>query len=66
MAPCCTSCAGAVNPQAVIDQINALGYGLTIGIQTRIDSRAQPMSPRQRGVMRRCWRVGIERRKAPQ
>jgi RHH-type proline utilization regulon transcriptional repressor/proline dehydrogenase/delta 1-pyrroline-5-carboxylate dehydrogenase len=28
------------DPQAVIDQINALGYGLTLGIQTRIDSRA--------------------------
>jgi RHH-type proline utilization regulon transcriptional repressor/proline dehydrogenase/delta 1-pyrroline-5-carboxylate dehydrogenase len=31
-------------PQAVIDQINALGYGLTIGIQTRIDSRAQALA----------------------
>ena len=29
------------DPAAVIAQINALGYGLTIGIQTRIDSRAQ-------------------------
>ena len=28
------------NPQQVIDDINALGYGLTLGIQTRIDSRA--------------------------
>jgi RHH-type proline utilization regulon transcriptional repressor/proline dehydrogenase/delta 1-pyrroline-5-carboxylate dehydrogenase len=27
-------------PEAVIAQINALGYGLTLGIQTRIDSRA--------------------------
>ncbi|MES2977868.1 MAG: L-glutamate gamma-semialdehyde dehydrogenase [Pseudomonadota bacterium] len=27
-------------PEAVIGQINALGYGLTLGIQTRIDSRA--------------------------
>jgi RHH-type transcriptional regulator, proline utilization regulon repressor / proline dehydrogenase / delta 1-pyrroline-5-carboxylate dehydrogenase len=27
-------------PQQVIDEINALGYGLTLGIQTRIDSRA--------------------------
>ena len=25
----------------VVEQINALGYGLTLGIQTRIDSRAQ-------------------------
>ncbi len=29
---------------AVIDQINLLGYGLTLGIQTRIDSRAQAMA----------------------
>jgi RHH-type proline utilization regulon transcriptional repressor/proline dehydrogenase/delta 1-pyrroline-5-carboxylate dehydrogenase len=29
------------DPDAVIAQINALGYGLTLGIQTRIDSRAQ-------------------------
>lgn len=28
------------NPRAVLAQINALGYGLTLGIQTRIDSRA--------------------------
>jgi len=28
----------------VIDQINALAYGLTIGIQTRIDSRAQALA----------------------
>jgi RHH-type proline utilization regulon transcriptional repressor/proline dehydrogenase/delta 1-pyrroline-5-carboxylate dehydrogenase len=27
-------------PTEVIAQINALGYGLTLGIQTRIDSRA--------------------------
>lgn len=27
-------------PGAVIERINALGYGLTLGIQTRIDSRA--------------------------
>jgi RHH-type proline utilization regulon transcriptional repressor/proline dehydrogenase/delta 1-pyrroline-5-carboxylate dehydrogenase len=40
-ARCCTSCAGAATRLAVIDQINALGYGLTLGIQTRIDSRAQ-------------------------
>jgi RHH-type proline utilization regulon transcriptional repressor/proline dehydrogenase/delta 1-pyrroline-5-carboxylate dehydrogenase len=32
------------DPLAVIDQINALGYGLTIGIQTRIDSRAQALA----------------------
>ncbi|MDP2370876.1 L-glutamate gamma-semialdehyde dehydrogenase [Rhodoferax sp.] len=34
------------DPLEVIDQINALGYGLTIGIQTRIDSRAQAMAHR--------------------
>ncbi|QHE77995.1 L-glutamate gamma-semialdehyde dehydrogenase [Hydrogenophaga sp. PBL-H3] len=28
------------DPMAVVQQINALGYGLTLGIQTRIDSRA--------------------------
>ncbi len=31
----------AGDPALVIEQINALGYGLTLGIQTRIDSRAQ-------------------------
>ncbi len=36
----------ASDPQAVIDQINALGYGLTLGIQTRIDSRAQALAAR--------------------
>ena len=33
-------------PAAVIDQINELGYGLTLGIQTRIDSRAQALAAR--------------------
>jgi RHH-type proline utilization regulon transcriptional repressor/proline dehydrogenase/delta 1-pyrroline-5-carboxylate dehydrogenase len=33
-------------PQAVIDQVNALGWGLTLGIQTRIDSRAQALAAR--------------------
>ena len=33
-------------PALVIDQINALGYGLTLGIQTRIDSRAQQLAAR--------------------
>ena len=28
----------------MIAQINALGYGLTLGIQTRIDSRAQALA----------------------
>ena len=32
------------DPLDVITQINALGYGLTIGIQTRIDSRAQALA----------------------
>ena len=32
------------DPQQVIHQINALGYGLTLGIQTRIDSRAQQLA----------------------
>jgi RHH-type transcriptional regulator, proline utilization regulon repressor / proline dehydrogenase / delta 1-pyrroline-5-carboxylate dehydrogenase len=31
-------------PEAVIAQINALGYGLTFGVQTRIDSRAQALA----------------------
>jgi len=30
--------------QQVIDQVNALGYGLTLGLQTRIDSRAQALA----------------------
>ena len=32
------------DPMAVIERINALGYGLTLGIQTRIDSRAQALA----------------------
>ncbi len=31
----------ATDVDAVVRQINALGYGLTLGVQTRIDSRAQ-------------------------
>ncbi|TFH75949.1 bifunctional proline dehydrogenase/L-glutamate gamma-semialdehyde dehydrogenase PutA [Gammaproteobacteria bacterium LSUCC0112] len=31
-------------PEEVITQINALGYGLTMGIQSRIDSRAQRLA----------------------
>jgi RHH-type proline utilization regulon transcriptional repressor/proline dehydrogenase/delta 1-pyrroline-5-carboxylate dehydrogenase len=34
------------DPQVVIDQVNALGYGLTLGIQTRIDSRALALAAR--------------------
>jgi RHH-type transcriptional regulator, proline utilization regulon repressor / proline dehydrogenase / delta 1-pyrroline-5-carboxylate dehydrogenase len=33
---------------AVVDQINALGYGLTLGVQTRIDSRAERIADRAR------------------
>jgi RHH-type proline utilization regulon transcriptional repressor/proline dehydrogenase/delta 1-pyrroline-5-carboxylate dehydrogenase len=33
---------------AVIEQINALGYGLTLGIQTRIDSRALRLAEKAR------------------
>ncbi|MGE5117584.1 MAG: L-glutamate gamma-semialdehyde dehydrogenase [Betaproteobacteria bacterium] len=33
---------------AVIDQVNALGYGLTLGVQTRIDSRALRLAERAR------------------
>jgi len=32
------------DPADVMAQINALGYGLTLGIQTRIDSRAQALA----------------------
>ncbi len=32
------------DPMAVIGEINKLGYGLTLGIQTRIDSRAQALA----------------------
>ena len=34
--------------EAVIDRINALGYGLTLGVQTRIDGRAQHIARRAR------------------
>ena len=32
------------DPLALVTQINALGYGLTLGVQTRIDSRAQAIA----------------------
>lgn len=35
-------------PDAVVQRINALGYGLTFGIQTRIDSRAQRLAAQAR------------------
>jgi len=30
--------------EALVEQINALGYGLTLGVQTRIDTRAQAIA----------------------
>jgi RHH-type proline utilization regulon transcriptional repressor/proline dehydrogenase/delta 1-pyrroline-5-carboxylate dehydrogenase len=32
----------------VVDEVNKLGYGLTLGVQTRIDSRAQRIADRAR------------------
>jgi RHH-type proline utilization regulon transcriptional repressor/proline dehydrogenase/delta 1-pyrroline-5-carboxylate dehydrogenase len=32
------------DPMQVIEQLNEVGYGLTLGIQTRIDSRAQALA----------------------
>jgi RHH-type proline utilization regulon transcriptional repressor/proline dehydrogenase/delta 1-pyrroline-5-carboxylate dehydrogenase len=32
------------DPKKVIDEVNALGYGLTLGIQSRIDTRAQMLA----------------------
>jgi RHH-type proline utilization regulon transcriptional repressor/proline dehydrogenase/delta 1-pyrroline-5-carboxylate dehydrogenase len=32
------------DPREVIDAINGMGYGLTLGIQTRIDSRAEALA----------------------
>src|SRR4030095_15298090 len=39
---------GSGDAEAVIEQVNALGYGLTLGIQSRIDSRALRMAERAR------------------
>ncbi len=36
------------DPGAVVDQVNALGWGLTLGLQTRIDSRARSLAARAR------------------
>jgi RHH-type proline utilization regulon transcriptional repressor/proline dehydrogenase/delta 1-pyrroline-5-carboxylate dehydrogenase len=36
------------DPAAVIEQINALGFGLTLGLHTRIDSRALALAARAR------------------
>ncbi len=47
--PCSTSCAGAVTSSSrLIDAINALGYGLTHGIHTRIDETAAAILARIR------------------
>jgi RHH-type transcriptional regulator, proline utilization regulon repressor / proline dehydrogenase / delta 1-pyrroline-5-carboxylate dehydrogenase len=43
-APVLHICRYSGDPHAIIEQINALGYGLTLGIQTRIDSRAQQLA----------------------
>jgi RHH-type transcriptional regulator, proline utilization regulon repressor / proline dehydrogenase / delta 1-pyrroline-5-carboxylate dehydrogenase len=32
------------DPKAVIEEVNSLGYGLTLGIQTRIDTRAKALA----------------------
>lgn len=32
------------DPEAVVEKVNGLGYGLTMGIQTRIDSRADKLA----------------------
>ena len=37
-------CPGLETPEAVVQAINGLGYGLTFGIQTRIDSRAHALA----------------------
>jgi RHH-type proline utilization regulon transcriptional repressor/proline dehydrogenase/delta 1-pyrroline-5-carboxylate dehydrogenase len=44
------------DPQKVIDDVNALGYGLTLGIQSRIDTRATALACRAR-----CGNVYINR-----
>jgi RHH-type proline utilization regulon transcriptional repressor/proline dehydrogenase/delta 1-pyrroline-5-carboxylate dehydrogenase len=44
------------DPQAVIDAVNELGFGLTLGIQTRIDTRAQALACRAH-----CGNVYINR-----
>jgi RHH-type proline utilization regulon transcriptional repressor/proline dehydrogenase/delta 1-pyrroline-5-carboxylate dehydrogenase len=34
--------------EPLVDSINALGFGLTLGVQTRIDSRAERIAARAR------------------
>lgn len=36
------------DPEKLVDEINAIGYGLTLGIHTRIDRRAQALARRAR------------------
>jgi len=38
----------APDVDALVEQINALGYGLTLGVQTRIDTRARRIAERAR------------------
>ncbi len=38
----------AADLDAMIDQVNALGYGLTLGVQTRIDATARRIAARAR------------------
>lgn len=44
LAPSCRWYAGAATSADVIAQVNAMGCGLTLGVQTRIDSRAQALA----------------------
>jgi len=36
------------DPQAILQAVNRLGYGLTLGVQTRIDSRAEALAANAR------------------
>jgi delta 1-pyrroline-5-carboxylate dehydrogenase len=38
----------APDVDALVEQVNALGYGLTLGVQTRIDTRAERIAQRAR------------------
>ena len=44
------------DPQSVVDEVNALGFGLTMGIQTRIDTRALALAAHAR-----CGNVYVNR-----
>ena len=41
-------CRWSGEPEVVIDRINALGYGLTLGLQSRVDSRVDELAQRAR------------------